>query len=130
MRIDVTRELGLLAEVESRLDERERTQTDVKLKVLALVTMPFDEDDRRLRRAWREMMKAELAGGEAVLLIPKEPTEDADLRRLEEDYRYCDLLYSYARTFSHPAHVEELSVRRSQISSAIMRMLAESSGVA
>ena len=130
VRIDVTRELGLLAEVESRLDERERTQIDVKLKVLALVTMPFDEDDRRLRRAWREMMKAELAGGEAVLPVPKEPAENADLRRLEEDYRYCDLLYSYARTFSHPEHVEELSSRRSQISSAIMRILAEGSGKA
>lgn len=130
VRIDVTRELELLAEVEGRLDEQVRTQTDVKLKVLALVTMPFDEDDRRLRRAWREMMKAELAGGEAVLPIPREPGEGADLRRLEEDYRYCDLLYSYARTFTHPAHVEELSVRRSQISSAIMRMLAEGSGPA
>ena len=125
VRVDVSRELGLLAEVESQLDERRRTEVDVKLKVLALATMPFDEDDRRLRHAWRAMVRAELEGGEAELPIPQEPEAGEDLRRLEEDYRYCDLLYSYARTFSHPTHVDELSGRRAQISAAIMRMLAE-----
>ena len=40
-------------------------------------------------------------------------------------YRFCDLLYTYARTFRHPANLDRLFQRRSQISHAIMGILAD-----
>ena len=124
-RIDVQRDLRLIAEVEVMLAEDQRQDRDVKLKVLSLATMPFDEDDRTLHRTWRMMAEAELAGRMAMLPMPAEPGEDAPLSTLEEEYRYCDLLYTYARTFGHEGWLAPLTDLRTRISHVIMTILAE-----
>ena len=124
-RIDVQRDLRLIAEVEGMLAENQRQDRDVKLKVLSLATMPFDEDDRTLHRTWRMMVEAELAGRMAMLPMPAEPGEDAPLATLEEEYRYCDLLYTYARTFGHEGWLAPLTDLRTRISHVIMTILAE-----
>jgi ATP-dependent RNA helicase SUPV3L1/SUV3 len=124
-RIDVQRDLRLIAEVEGMLAEDQRQDRDVKLKVLSLATMPFDEDDRTLHRTWRMMAEAELAGCMAMLPMPAEPGEDAPLATLEEEYRYCDLLYTYARTFGHEGWLAPLTDLRTRISHVIMTILAE-----
>lgn len=124
-RIDVQRDLRLIAEVEGMLAEDQRQDRDVKLKVLSLATMPFDEDDRTLHRTWRMMAEAELAGRMAMLPMPAEPGEDAPLATLEEEYRYCDLLYTYARTFGHEGWLAPLTDLRTRISHVIMTILAE-----
>ena len=124
-RIDVQRDLRLIAEVEGMLAEDQRQDRDVKLKVLSLATMPFDEDDRTLHRTWRMMVEAELAGRMAMLPMPAEPGEDAPLATLEEEYRYCDLLYTYARTFGHEGWLAPLTDLRTRISHVIMTILAE-----
>lgn len=124
-RINVQRDLALIAEVEARMSEEERTDIGCKLKALALATMPFDENDRTLRHAWLHMVKAELAGGEAELPVPDEPIAGEKLLTLEADYRYCDLLYTYARTFGHEDRLPLLMERRTQISHVIMDMLAQ-----
>ena len=124
-RIDVQRDLRLIAEVEGMLAENQRQDRDVKLKVLSLATMPFDEDDRTLHRTWRMMAEAELAGRMAMLPMPAEPGEGAPLATLEEEYRYCDLLYTYARTFGHEGWLAPLTDLRTRISHVIMTILAE-----
>ena len=124
-RIDVQRDLRLIAEVEGMLAEDQRQDRDVKLKVLSLATMPFDEDDRTLHRTWRMMAEAELAGRMAMLPMPAEPGEGAPLATLEEEYRYCDLLYTYARTFGHEGWLAPLTDLRTRISHVIMTILAE-----
>ena len=123
-RIDITRDLQLIAEVERQLDEELLTDIPTKLKVLALATMAFDEEDRTLHRIWRQMVVAELAGEEAELDVPDQPAADTPLAELEASYRHCDLLYNYARTFEHPQNQELLVERRTQISHAIMEQLA------
>ena len=124
-RIDVQRDLRLIAEVEGMLAENQRQDRDVKLKVLSLATMPFDEDDRTLHRTWRMMAEAELSGRMAMLPMPAEPGEGAPLATLEEEYRYCDLLYTYARTFGHEGWLAPLTDLRTRISHVIMTILAE-----
>lgn len=124
-RIDVQRDLRLIAEVEGMLAEDQRQDRDVKLKVLSLATMPFDEDDRTLHRTWRMMAEAELSGRMAMLPMPAEPGEGAPLATLEEEYRYCDLLYTYARTFGHEGWLAPLTDLRTRISHVIMTILAE-----
>ena len=127
VRIDVSRDLALIGEVERRLDPEARTEIATKQLVLALATMAFDERDALLLRTWRQMVEAELAGHEAELPLPEPPQAGRRLADLEEDYRYCDLLYSYARAFDHPTNKELLSALRTQISHAIMDLLAQAS---
>ncbi len=124
-RIGVERDLALIGEVEAKLSASRCVDVRDKLLALRLATMAFDERDRELRRLWRQMVDAELAGRELQLLVPPEPAEDAPLIELERQYRYCDLLYTYARTFRHTENIDCLSRRRGQISHAIMGILAD-----
>lgn len=126
VRIDVTRDLMLIGEVERQLEPERRTDLPTKRLALALATMAFDERDLLLRRAWRAMVRAELAGAVAELAVPDAPQAGERLADLEEDYRYCDLLYTYARTFDHPEQKDLLAERRTQISRTIMDLLASS----
>lgn len=100
----------------------------------------YQEIERRLLAAYRQhhqppqvpqhalhMVKAELAGVEANLPVPGEPVPGERLINLEADYRYCDLLYTYARTFDHEERLSLLTERRTQISHVIMDMLAQNS---
>ena len=125
VRIDVTRDLMLIGEVERRLDPELLADPATKHMILALATMAFDERDDTLREAWGQMVDAELAGKEAELRVPEAPRVGMRLVDLEVSYRYCDLLYTYARTFNHPERMELLGHRRAQISHAIMAMLAQ-----
>lgn len=126
-RIGIERDLALIGDVEARLSPLRRVSTDDKLLVLKLATMAFDERNRELYRTWRRMVKAELAGEELELVVPPEPVAGTKLIELEQQYRYCDLLYTYARTFKHPQNVEQLFERRAQISGAMIRILADAS---
>ena len=125
--IGVDRDLSLIREVESMLDKERQTIVSDKLLVLSLATMAFDERDRELHRTWRRMARAELDGKELEFEVPDTPAANASLIELEAQYRYCDLLYTYARTFGHKDRLEPLSNLRNQISRAIMRMLAGAS---
>lgn len=123
-RVGIARDLALITKVESRLDEERRTNIDDKLLALSLATMAFDERDRELYRTWLRMVDAELTGEEFLFEIPAEPSPNTKLIELEVQYRYCDLLYTYARTFEHPDQLELLTQRRNQISHVMMRVLA------
>lgn len=125
-RIDVSRDLKLIGVVESRLAEERRVNIDDKLKVLSLATMAFDERERDLYRMWLEMVDAELAGEELEFTVPDALASDSALSELERQYRVCDLLYTYARTFGHTRHCAQLDQRRNEISHAIMAILAAS----
>ena len=124
-RIGVERDLALIGVVEARVDESLRTDIETKRLVLALATMAFDERDRELYDVWLQMVKAELAGKEAVLDVPRAPAAGDALIDLEHRYRHCDLLYTYARTFRHGDRLPSLSDRRNEISHAIMELLAK-----
>lgn len=126
-RIDIDRDISLIREVESMLDEERQTNVGDKLLVLSLATMAFDERDRELHRTWRRMARSELEGTQLEFEVPDAPANNASLVELEAQYRYCDLLYTYARTFGHKGRLEPLSNLRNQISRAIMRMLAGAS---
>lgn len=123
-RIQVTRDMALIAEVEGMLPEERRRDIATKQLVLALATMPFDERDRELHGTWRQMVACELEGKEALVDMPPGPSPDDRLIELEWRHRFCDLLYTYARTFRHPDRLEALSQRRDEISHAIMALLA------
>jgi ATP-dependent RNA helicase SUPV3L1/SUV3 len=124
-RISVTRDLRLICDVEKRVSDDLRTSTNTKLLVLSLASMPFDERDDRLFAAWHRMVDAELAGQELTLAPPDAPRPNVKLAQLEADYRYCDLLYTYARTFGHDSQLAPLVTRRNQISHTIMGLLAQ-----
>lgn len=124
-RIDVTRDMALIAEVERRLVPERRTCTDDKVLVMALATMAFDERDKDLHRTWQKMVDAELSGRAFDFDVPPAPAPDAKLIELEQQYRYCDLLYTYARTFGHPERIESLVRCRTCISHAIIAILGE-----
>lgn len=126
-RIGVARDLALIGEVEGKLPKERCTDGEVKTLVLALATMAFDERDRGLYRTWQRMVDAELAGSELEFDVPSAPEEGTSLIELEAQYRYCDLLYTYARTFKHGRQLEPLMGLRSQISRAIMSILAGAS---
>ena len=123
-RIGISRDLALIDEVERRLPEERRTNTDDKLLVYALATMAFDEHDRTLYATWLDMVDAELQGEELAFEVPDLPGPGSRLIAYEGLYRYCDLLYTYARTFGHPQNLELLNERREEISHAIMESLA------
>ena len=123
-RIDIGRDLLLIGEVEALVEAERRKDSAFKETALALAGMPFDEGEARLWKAWHVMAKAELAGEEAVLPLPDAPAVGEKLVDLESDYRYCDLLYTYARTFGHDERLAPLTARREEISQAIMRILA------
>lgn len=125
-RIDVSRDLKLIGVVEGRLAEERRTAIDDKLKVLSLATMAFDERERDLYRMWLDMVDAELAGRELEFAMPDAPAPGTALAELERQYRVCDLLYTYARTFGHTRRYALLDQRRNEISHAIMALLAGS----
>ena len=129
-RIGVGRDLTLIGKIEAKLNASRRMSVPDKLLVLSLATMAFDERDKNLYRTWQRMVNAELAGRELELDVPPEPTTEVELVELEAQYRYCDLLYTYARTFKHPERLELLSLRRNQISHAIMDVLAKESPAA
>lgn len=126
-RIGIDRDLALIGEVEAKLSEERRVSVDDKLLVLSLATMAFDERDKELHRTWLRMVRAELEGSELEFEVPATPQADASLVELEAQYRYCDLLYTYARTFGHGRQLEPLMGLRSLISRAIMRILAGAS---
>lgn len=123
-RIGIARDLALIQEVEAKLPKGRRKETADKQLVLSLATMAFDERDKDLYRTWQRMADAELAGEELELAVPPEPEPGIRLEVLERQYRYCDLLYTYARAFGHSQRLEELVLRRDQISHAIMGVLA------
>ena len=60
------------------------------------------------------------------MLWPKfdDPAVGDKLVDLEANYRYCDLLYTYARTFGYQEWLAPLTERREEISRAIMHILA------
>ena len=123
-RIDIARDLLLVGEVEAHVDEERRKDPAFKETALALAGMPFDEGEARLWKAWVTMAKAELAGTEAALPLPGRPAVGDKLVDLEANYRYCDLLYTYARTFGYQEWLAPLTERREEISRAIMHILA------
>lgn len=125
VRIGVDRTLGLIEELEAMLGDERRVATEYKLKVLALASMPFDERERRLKDAWRTMAEAVLAGEGLELDLPAGCADEMRLAALEADYRYCDLLYCYERSFGSEVRMELLARRRREISERIMALLAK-----
>jgi hypothetical protein len=92
---------------------------------MALATMAFDERDKDLHRTWQKMVDAELSGRAFDFDVPTAPSPDTRLIELEQQYRYCDLLYTYARTFGHPELIDSLVRCRTCISHAIIAILGE-----
>ncbi len=126
-RMSTVRDLTLIDVIEQKLDPAARIETDAKHMILALASMPFDEGDRELYHLWLDMVKAEIAHKKADLPVPSGSLAGMKLADLEAEYRRCDLLYTYARTFGHQEPIPLLTARRSQISHAIMDLLAGAS---
>lgn len=129
-RIDVSRDLALINYVESVLPDDQLTDIDAKQRTMALASMAFDEHDRGLYGVWKQMVAAEVTGTKAELPLPPAPCESSTLASLEADYRMCDLLYNYARTFGRDENKGTLVARREEISHAIMTLLARESEAA
>ena len=125
-RIDVERDLELITYAEGLVGDRDRLDTAVKTRILALARIPFDEDNPRLKEVWRQMAASELLGVPFEVEPPAGPVEGADLATLEADYRLCDLLYTYARSFGYHEREQPLMELRGAISRSIMALLARS----
>jgi ATP-dependent RNA helicase SUPV3L1/SUV3 len=124
-RIDVERDLELIMYAQGLVDEGRRMNTSVKTRILALAHIPFDVDNARLAQAWQQMAATELRDEPFEVEPPPEPVPGTGLATLEADYRLCDLLYTYARTFGYHDREQPLMALRSSISRAIMDLLAD-----
>ena len=103
------------------------TSSDDKELIYRFVTIPFEPEDNRLYQTWLSMFQAEVMGEvyDVVSAIPWIPRnlEAKHLRSLEDDYRFCDLLYCYADRYD-PRHTEIVSRARKLISEAIIEILS------
>ena len=103
--------------------------TDKKLQY-DLVTMAFDEENETLRGIWREMAEAETEGVRYDISrsLPQ-PEDDINYSRdsldeLEQNYRICDLLYTYLRKFyTVEKLMEEVGRTKAEIAAQIIHIL-------
>lgn len=117
---DLKREIALCQELERA--------TDDKLLIYRFITIPFDEEDSRLRRLWRMFFQAELQEGrvtmeEIALEWPQGETTADDMPALEEAFRVADLAFYYMDRFEHPEELQEVLKAKREISSQITRIL-------
>ena len=115
---DMAREVEL-----ARLLEKD---TDSKELVYRFVMFPFDEKDETLMMIWYDLFQAELEHRDDFLKwLPVSPAERSmDLKELEQAFKICDILYHYADAFTDKLAIPEILRRKSQISAAIMEILA------
>ena len=94
------------------------------------LTVTFDEGNPWLFRVWKEMCRFE-AEEECYPVGKRIPSEHfikrirEDLDDLEQQFKLCDLLYSYCDKFDHDEFVEEIIRRKNMISDEIIRVLAK-----
>ena len=117
---DMKREIMLCQELER--------QTDDKLLIYRFITIPFDEEDSRLRRLWRAFFQAELQEGrvtmeEIALEWPEGEVTSDDMPDLEEAFRTADLVYYYMDRFDHPEELQEILAAKRAISGQITKIL-------
>lgn len=116
---DMVRETEL-----ARLLEKD---TDNKELVYRFVMFPFDEKDETLMMIWYDLFQAQLTDRDDFMkwlpVSPKERPEE--LKELEQAFKICDILYHYADTFTDRLSVPEILRRKSEISEAIMTILAK-----
>ncbi len=117
---DLKREIALCQELER--------STDDKLLTYRFITIPFDEEDSRLRRLWRMFFQAELEGGrvtmdEIALEWPHENVTADDMPDLEEAFRVADLSFYYMDRFDHPEELPDVLRAKRDISAQITAIL-------
>lgn len=104
--------------------------SDNKLFLYDCLTIPFDERNPRLIHIWKEMCRFE-AEDKCYPVEANIPSEKYILRirdeldELEQQFKICDLLYSYCDKFVHDEFVEEIMRRKMRISKEIIRVLAK-----
>ena len=68
-----------------------------KAAKLALINIPFDDDNKQLFILWKELILMHYSGGDIAMLVPV-LQKDLSLEKLETLSRQLDLLFSFART--------------------------------
>ena len=121
---DMKREITLCQELERF--------TEDKLLIYRFITIPYDEEDSRLRRLWRMFFQAELTEGcvtmeEIALEWPEGEVTADDMPELEEAFRVADLAYYYMDRFDHPEELGEVLKAKREISGQITRILEKQS---
>ena len=88
---------------------------------------PFDEKDETLMMIWYDLFEAELEQRDDFMKwLPVSPKErEEQLKELEQAFKICDILYHYADAFTDRLAIPEILHRKSEISSAIMAILAK-----
>ncbi len=107
-----------------------RDLSDDKVFLYRCIMLTFDEENRYLLSHWKAICGTEARGRVYPVrkYIPSEKKlQDigSNLDDLEEQFRLCDLLYNYCERFRHPEFCAELMERKNQISSRILKTLAE-----
>jgi|GEM_PF-1144642 len=104
-------------------------ETDKKLQY-DLVTMAFDEENETLRGIWRNMADAETEGVRYDISRSLPEMDDLaifgrdSLDELEQNYRICDLLYTYLRKFyTVEKLMEEVGHTKARIAAQIIHIL-------
>ena len=117
---DLSREIGLAEELERESDD--------KTLVYTFVMFPFDDKNRELKDIWYKLFRTENRGRKRRFMeyLPAEPDEGVSLEQLELEFKICDLLYHYADAFVEKGTgaLQEISIRKNQISETIMEKLS------
>ena len=118
---DLSREIGLAEELER--------ETDDKTLVYTFVMFPFDDKNRELKDIWYKLFRTENRGRRRRFLeyLPAMPDDSVSLEQLELEFKICDLLYHYADAFVEKGTgaLQEISIRKNQISETIMEKLSK-----
>ncbi|MDO4615283.1 MAG: helicase-related protein [Lachnospiraceae bacterium] len=98
--------------------------TIAKKQMLALINIPFDEEDPQLVELWQQLVLAFYADEALDRYLPY-ISKKAELDRLEGIYRTLDLIFSFARTvhYEDEALMQRIRSDKEKTAREIMRQL-------
>lgn len=117
-RSDLSVEIKLCQELEEIRNDKEL--------IYRFITIPFDEENPKLKGAWLDFFRAEAEGREIDLInyIPNSSGRN-NMNILEENFRLCDLIYYYMDRFGHDTYKDLVFQVKMDISERIMKLLSE-----
>lgn len=105
------------------------TYTDDKKLIYDFITIPFDEENRRLYELWLEMLDAKLHNIHLNLHdispLSFRDVSQMKLHELENAYKVCDMIYYYNEKFENSVESLRVMKEKDKISKAIIKWLDE-----
>lgn len=117
--------LYLINLCERMIDKSEWANLEIKRKIYSLATLPFNTESDDLLYLWNTMASSVLKGTDFKLSLSKRLNE-LDMKGLEFEYQWCDLLYAFCRKFGYDEYLDVLMKHRNKISERLMELVDKS----